>query len=92
MFERDNNHLCATLAHMDTEARRRTRFNQNEAKAKMAEWLQQDRRFDDFDHGRVIDAVYRAKQSGGVLQLDDPFLRKNGSPRPAARKGFASGV
>jgi hypothetical protein len=57
MFGKDQRDLAATLSQMESLARQKTNFNQIEAKAKMAEWLAHDRRFDAYDAQRLIERV-----------------------------------
>jgi hypothetical protein len=85
VFTNDKNDLTRTLGEMEYLARQKTNFNQVEAKQKMAEWLAQDRRFDSYDAGRLIDRVHQAKFRGAHLDLDDPQLKRGGQPRPLDR-------
>jgi hypothetical protein len=48
----------------------------------MKQFMARDRRFDGYDHQRVVDRVFEAKQSGAVFDVDDPYLRKGGQKRP----------
>ena len=85
MFEKDQRSLAATLSEMEYLSRIKSNFNQVEAASKMAEWLKNDRRFDGYDTGRLIDRVRDAKYRGATLDLDDPQLQKGGEPRPLDR-------
>ena len=85
MFGRTQNDLAKTLSEMEYQARQTTNFNQPEAAQKMREWLANDRRFDGYDPGRLIDRVRDAKYRGATLDLDDPQLQKGGEPRPLDR-------
>ena len=59
MYGKDQRDLAVTLTRMADFARERTNFNQAEAKEKMAEWLQSDRRFDSFDkRGSSSGSIY----------------------------------
>ena len=86
MYGKDERDLAVTLTRMADLARERSNFNQLEAKQKMAEWLQTDRRFDSYDPARLIERVHAARYSGAVLELDDPQLLKGGQPRPLDRR------
>jgi len=86
MFGKDQRDLTATLSEMEYWARQKSNFNQTEARQRMAEWLQQDRRFDGFDHSRLVERVQLSKSNGAVLDLDDPQLLKGGQPRPLDRR------
>jgi hypothetical protein len=79
MFERDPKDLAATLSEMERRSRERTCFNQVEAKVKFAEWISQDRRFDDFDPVRVAERVAYCRSNGAVFDVDDPQLRRGQS-------------
>ena len=85
MFERDQKDLVVTLGEMDRQSRIRTNFDQPAAREKMAGWLSQDRRFDEFDKDKLARRVQECRQSGAVLDLDDPVL-KGGEPRPLDRR------
>jgi len=85
MFERDPRDLTTTLSEMERQARIKTNFSQSEAKEKLAEWISQDRRFDQFDKARLVQRVAECRQSGAVLDLDDPVL-KGGQPRIGDRR------
>jgi hypothetical protein len=85
MFDIDPRDLAATLSQMETQARQKANFDQNEAKQKMAEWLANDRRFDSYDPARLIERVQVCKSNGAHLDLEDPQLMKGGQPRPLDR-------
>jgi hypothetical protein len=85
MFDRDNKDLAATLSWMEAQARERSNFNLVEAKDRMRQWVQNDRRFDSFDHTKLIDRVNQAKRYGAHLDLTDPDLQKGGQKRPLSR-------
>jgi hypothetical protein len=78
MFERDPRDLAATLSEMERRSRERTNFNQIEAKQKFAEWISQDRRFDDLDPLKVAERVAYCRSNGGVFDVDSPELKRNG--------------
>ena len=85
MYDRDQRSLVTTLNQMADLAVQKTNFNQTEAKQKMAEWLQHDRRFDSYDPARLIERVQDCKYRGATLDLDDPQLKRGGEPRPLDR-------
>ena len=71
MYGKDERDLAVTLTRMADLARERTNFHQGEAKTKMAEWLQNDRRFDGFDPDRLIERVHPVP-----IQWRDPRPRR----------------
>jgi hypothetical protein len=85
MYGKDERDLAVTLTRMADLARERTNFHQGEAKTKMAEWLQNDRRFDGFDPDRLIERVHQCRYNGATLDLTDPQLKRGGEPRPGDR-------
>jgi hypothetical protein len=85
MFGKAERDLTRTLSEMEYEARTKCNYNQTEARQRMAQWLADDRRFDNYDHARLIERVHLNKSNGAVLELDDPQLLKGGAPRPGDR-------
>jgi hypothetical protein len=86
MFSNDKRDLAVALSQMETLARQKTNFNQPEAKEKMREWLENDRRFDSYDPDRLIERVRNCKYRGMSWDtLDDPQLFRGGEPRPLDR-------
>jgi hypothetical protein len=79
MFERDPKDLAATLSEMEKRSRERTNFNQVEAKQKFAEWISQDRRFDDLDPLRVAERVAHCRSNGAVFDIGSPELKRSQS-------------
>ena len=73
-----------TLARMQGEALNRTNRNLVEARDQVVEALSNDRRFDKFDHAKLIERVEDAWGRGAQLDLDDANLLKT---RPANRYG-----
>jgi hypothetical protein len=86
MFSKAEHDLRSTLGEMNSWARQRSNFDQGEAKRQMVEWLGQDRRFDAFDHDRLVERVRLCTSNGAQLDLTDPQLRKWGEPRPLDRR------
>ena len=82
MFTRDPRDLTATLAQMDSQARAKANCNQLEAKKIMADWIKQDRRLDGLDPHRLAARVMECRSNGAHLDLEDPFLQRNGQRRP----------
>lgn len=76
--------MKATLAKMQGEALNRCNRNLVEARDKVVEALSNDRRFDKFDHGKLIERVEDAWGRGAQLDLDDANLLKT---RPTNRYG-----
>jgi hypothetical protein len=85
MFERDPRDLAATLTEMERQSRVRTNFDRPAALEKMKSYLATDRRFDGYDADRLVRRVQECRQSGAVLDLDDPQLRGL-PPRPLDRR------
>ena len=86
MFEKDERDLCATLSEMENRSRIVTNFDQPAALTKMAAWIKQDRRFDNFDAERLSKRVQECLASGAVLDMSDPYLKKGGERRPLDRR------
>ncbi len=84
MFGTDERDLAATLTQMHKVALERARWDQNECKQKMREYLAYDGRFRDFDHDALIDRVALCRSNGAVLDFSDPVL-KGQEPRPLDR-------
>ena len=42
--------------------------------------------FDGYDHQRLVERVQLSKSNGAHLELDDPQLKRGGSPRPLDRR------
>jgi hypothetical protein len=82
MFSNDPHDLTSTLSAMDREARIKANFNQYEARDLVASWIKQDARFSGYDSQRLAHRVQQCKSNGAVLDLDDPYLRRGGEPRP----------
>jgi hypothetical protein len=74
MFDRNPRDLCNTLSQMHRQARTVSNFDSVEAERKLAEWIQQDRRLDNYDAARLAQRVNTCLQSGAVLELDAPEL------------------
>ena len=80
----DKKAALATMARLSIE---RCNFNQIEAKEKFKEYLQSDRRFDQFDKDALASRVMLCRSNGAVLDLDDPQL-KGGERRPLDRSNW----
>ena len=81
MFGDEPKDLYATLSQMERLSRERTNFDQMAAREKFKEFLERDRRFDDFDKDRLVARVQECRSCGATLDLDDPRL-KGGEARP----------
>jgi hypothetical protein len=84
MYSNDPRDMAATLSLMHKEAVVKSNFDQNEAKNRFAQFLFYDKRFDGFDHGRLIERVNEARSNGRTLDLDDPWLQRGGVKRPGS--------
>jgi hypothetical protein len=84
MFEWDEKNMKKTLGAMFTECRQAANFNHDEAKQRLGQCLARDRRFDGYQHSRLIERVDECMQGGGYLDLTDPYLM-GGSKRPGSR-------
>jgi hypothetical protein len=84
MFENDHKGMKAALAQIQGEALNRCNRNMVEARDKIIEALSYDRRFDKYDHNKLIERVEDAWGRGAHLDLDDPNLLKQ---RPQNRYG-----
>ncbi len=85
MYGNDERDLCATLSEMHRVAIQRAHWDQTAAKQIMRDYLQVDRRFDQFDPDRLIERIHEARSSGRTMDLaDDPWLRRGGQKRPGA--------
>jgi hypothetical protein len=81
MFGDDPRELAITLSQMERAALERSQFNQLAAKDVFRQYVQHDRRFDQYDTDRLIARVQEARSCGRTLDLDDPYLR-GGPKRP----------
>ncbi len=88
MFGDSDSDKAATMKTMLTEAMQVACANRVEARAKVIEWAKRDRRFDNFDHDKLVDKVLEKSQYGGRLDWDDPELKRGGQPRPQNRRGM----
>lgn len=82
MFGSAEKSLCATLSQMHKTALDTANANQIEAAALMQSYLKADRRFDAFDPARLVERVSEVRSCGRVMDLHDPYLRRNGQHRP----------
>jgi hypothetical protein len=81
MFDHEERDLAATLAQMERLAREKSNFDQVEAKEKMARWIANDRRFDGYDAGQLVERVQQCRSNGAVFDINSPELRKGRKPR-----------
>jgi hypothetical protein len=82
MYSNTPRDLALTLGDMQRAALERSQYDQTAAKGMFREYLQHDRRFDQYDADRLIDRVQEARSCGRTLDLDDPYLMRGGSKRP----------
>ena len=92
MFGNHRNDLAATLRLMQREALEQSNFNQTEARKQLVSMVRNDRRFDAHDPERLVDVVRSRAEDGTAMDWDDPFLQKNGQPRPGAGPLLRRGV
>jgi hypothetical protein len=84
-YDIDSQSLAATLSEMQRQALNKTHGNQIEAVEHIQRWVANDRRFDQFDAGRLVARAEECRTSGATLNLNDnPALLKT---RPANRYG-----
>jgi hypothetical protein len=76
MFGNDHKSMKSTLAKMQAEALSKCNSNQVEAKDEVIEALARDRRFDQYNHQRLMERVQDAWGRGVQLDLDDPALMR----------------
>jgi len=88
MFGNNLRDMKNAIEEMERQSRVRSCFNGNEAKQKFREYLAADRRFDAFDHERLIDRTQECRKSCAVLKLDDPRLLRGGEARPLSRDTY----
>jgi hypothetical protein len=91
MFDKRDLDMVATLSEMHMRARDKAKFNRDVARGIMSDWVQQDRRFDAYDPQRLVDRVQQRSASGGVMDLNDPFLRKGGQARDGWKQPGTAG-
>jgi hypothetical protein len=85
MYDPNEKDMLAALGSMARTSVDRCWGNKVEARERMKEWLTYDRRFENFDHDKLVDRV-TLRSNGAVVELfDDPELLKGGSPRPLQR-------
>jgi hypothetical protein len=84
MFENNDKGMKAALSQIQAEALRGHCGNRVEARTAVLERLAYDRRFDKYDHAKLIERVEDAWGQGAQLDLDDPKLLRE---RPANRYG-----
>jgi hypothetical protein len=86
--------LRSTLGQMYQQALNTTGGNQELAEQKLAQSIDNDRRFDAYPTERVVQRFRENYQTGGFLDFDDPYLKgqhnpwaktESGSPRTRRR-------
>jgi hypothetical protein len=85
MFDNDSKSLAKTISEMQRQALNKCNGNQLEAIEHVQRWVSADRRFDQFDTGRLVARAEECRTSGATLNLeDDPTLLRE---RTANRYG-----
>jgi hypothetical protein len=85
MFDNDPKSLAKTLSDMQRQALNKANGNQIEAAEHIQQWVANDRRFDQFDTGRLVARAEECRTCGATLNLsDDPSLLRE---RPVNRYG-----
>jgi hypothetical protein len=86
MFENDPRNMKLALREMARAAYDANLGSGNDPARKLAEYLQQDARFRDFDPSKLAHEVMQRARSGTTqgIDLEDPVLR-GGPPRPLSR-------
>ena len=87
MFDTTEKDLARTLSEMHKVALERARWDQNEAKQKMREYLAYDGRFRDYDPDALIDRVMLCRSNGAVLDFSDPSSKDRNRAHWIARAG-----
>ncbi len=81
MFGKTSNDISATLMAMHDQARVACKHNQTAIAQRMAEWMSQDRRFDEFkDKQKLARNAMDARSHGRVLDLVEPVRSNANSP------------
>jgi hypothetical protein len=84
-YDSDSRSMAETLAQMTRQALNKCSGNQIEADEQVQRWIANDRRFDQYDAGRLASRVSECWSNGATLNLeDDPHLLRE---RPANRYG-----
>jgi hypothetical protein len=87
MFGSENADLMATLKLMAHDSYNRSCGNKVDAAQSMRSWIANDPRFAQYDPARLVTHFQERTNCGGKVELDDPFLRKGGQPRPCQTIG-----
>jgi len=78
-FGNHEHNLKQTISRMRKEAYYESNCSQDEADRKVRSWMDQDRRFDNFQKDALLTEVKRVSACGGYLDLSKPQLY--GRPR-----------
>jgi hypothetical protein len=84
--------LRTALGQMYQAALTETRGSHNEAEVKLAQSIDNDRRFDVYPTNRLVSRFRDCYQTGGFLDLDDDPYLKGGAPRPGGLVGRSAKV
>lgn len=86
MYSNDPKDLALSLRSMAQTAMAKTNANQVEARSLMRQYLAGDRRFDTYDHGRLVERVWDARGVPSLYKIEDPYLQRGGERRPLDRR------
>jgi hypothetical protein len=87
MFGDSDRDRDATMGKMLSEAMDASCANRLVAKEKVVEMIKNDRRFDHYDHSKLVDEVMQKGQYGGRMDWNDPSLKRGGQNRPQSFGG-----
>jgi hypothetical protein len=87
MFGPDDRSKLEALSAMARTSIDKSYGNKIEAAQKMREWLSYDKRFAQYDLGKLVDRTMLCRSNGARLDLTDPELM-GGAPRPLKRSDY----
>jgi hypothetical protein len=87
MYGDSEDDLKQTLKMMAHDSFNRACGNKLDQAASMKSWISNDPRFAQYDPERLVTHFQERTSCGGKVELDDPFLRKGGQPRPGQSIG-----
>jgi hypothetical protein len=90
MYDHDQKDMVSTLANMRRVAVERSNFDQVAAAERLKGYVAQDARFAGYDKDRLVKRVEDCRDTGAVLDLDDPYLRSGGQTRPLDRGTYGN--
>jgi hypothetical protein len=84
-YDANGKDMALTLSEMQRQALNKCNGNQIQATEYVRQWVQQDRRFDQYNAEALVSRAEQCRTSGAVMNLeDDPSLLRE---RPANRYG-----